>query len=54
MLFRVYARHLFDYLCTWSLSSGAIDGSIRSDNVVNELTNGLLVLVVGLKAMDNG
>jgi hypothetical protein len=47
----VHARYLFVYFCTGSLSSGTVEGSVGGNNIINELTNGLLVLAMGLKKL---
>ena len=50
----MHVRHLFGHVCAGSLSSRAVQGSIGSNDVIHELTNGLLVLAVGLETMDKG
>lgn len=46
-----HVRHLFVHLCTRSLSSGAIQSGIGSDNFIDELTHGFLILAMGLEKM---
>lgn len=46
-----HVRHLFVDLYTGSLSSGTIQSGIGSDDLVNELSDSLLILSVGLEGV---
>ena len=46
---QAHVRQLFIYFCTRSLSSGTVLRSVGSNNFIDELANGLLVLAVGLE-----